>query len=135
MAEAALKEELVKTCNIESIESISRENKEGVFVVVTQPNCGSCEPFFQEAEKVIGQRLPIVEANLEDENCKALATQLKIAGTPAAVYFKDGKEVARLDPAGKTWDSVRNEIAEMIKKGSESAARSAETSSGVPASP
>ena len=112
----APKEELVRTCSIQNVESLSKENPNGIMLIVTQPSCGYCDPMLKEATKAVGERVAIVEANLDDADCNALAKQLNVPGTPVAIFWRDGKEVSRCDPSGKTWDQIRNEMVEMVAK-------------------
>ena len=112
----APKEELVRTCSIQNVEALSKETPNGIMLIVTQPSCGYCEPMLKEATKAIGEKVAIVEANLDDVDCNRLAKQLNVPGTPIAVYFKDGKEKGRRDPSGKTWDQIRNAMTEMVAK-------------------
>ena len=112
-----MSQEEVFTCSREDLEKLSKakENPNGVLFVFTQQNCGHCEPFMEAAEQAAGEKVSVFEAGLEDKDCNNLAKELNVPGSPIAVLWKDGKEVARIDPSGKTWDVVRNDIASMIK--------------------
>ena len=116
MAKAAMsEEETVMTCSIESLDQISSRDGKGVFVVFTQEGCGYCEPFLAETDKALLNKVIIAESSFDDKQCLDLAKKYNVPGTPVGVYFKDGKEVRRVDPLGKTWDVIRGELNEIAK--------------------
>ena len=110
-----IEEEKVVTCSIEGVEKMSRDHPNGVLLVFTQKGCPYCPDFLEEAEKTVGSKVAIAESGLEDDDCVSLAKKLNVLGTPQAVYFKEGREVSRLNPLGKTWDQVRVELDAMVK--------------------
>lgn len=102
-------------CTLDNVEQISKDQANGIILVVTQPNCEPCPILLQEAKSVVGDKIPIIETNVIDNTCKDLAVKLKVMSTPTAIYMKDGKEVGRVVAGGKNWDDVRKELREFMK--------------------
>jgi len=103
-----LSEQIVETCSLDRISKLCAENPNGVLAVFTQESCPYCPPGLKAAkESAVKSKVTVVEAPLEKNDCVDLATKYKVNRTPTMIYFKDGKERARVPIAGKSWGEIK----------------------------
>lgn len=111
-----MREGEVMTCSLDNIKKISKESEKGALLIFTQEGCPHCPPFLEEVKKTVGDQITVVEAGLEDAECLGLADQLGATATPAAYFFKDGEKKEEINPVGKTWDEVRQELRRLVEQ-------------------
>lgn len=107
--------EVVASCSMDQLGQFKEQYKEtGFFLLVTQPGCGHCEEMRSVLKEVVKEKIPVIDAGLEDRDCKNVAEQLGVGETPTLFFYKDGKE-ERIQPDGKlTWDDMRNKIRSLV---------------------
>ncbi len=111
-----MSEQVVASCSLDQLGQLKEQYKEsGFFLLVSQPGCGHCEEMKGVLKDIVKEKVPIIDAGLEDGECKSLAEQLNVGVTPTLFFYKGSTETMRLEPDGKlTWDDMRQKIRELV---------------------
>ncbi len=109
-------EKVIEACSIDGLQKLKDQNKEGFFLLVSQPGCGGCDEVRDLLQEVVKDRKPIIEAGLDDQACKSVAEQLNVGMTPTVIYYQGNEEKKRIAPDGKlTPDMIREQLRELLK--------------------
>ena len=110
-------DEIVGSCDINTIERLKREHATGFFLIISQEDCGDCDSMKRVLDETVKDKKPVIEAPMEDKQCVSLADQLKVGLTPTVIYYQ-GDQERRLVPDGKaTLDQMRAQIRELVESG------------------
>ena len=87
------------------------------------PHCMAFKPVFEDVANSLGDKILMVEANVNDN--MASAGKFQISGIPAIIFLQNGKEVRRFE-GETTKDDFLNEISQAFGSG---------MTTGVPVAP
>ena len=106
--------EVVGQCSIDGLEGLKKQNPR-MILFVSKEGCGGCEEMRGLLKENVGEKIPVIEAGVEDTSCLNVAKELKVDFTPTVIYYKDGKEERRIFADGKrTQDDFRKELRAIV---------------------
>lgn len=100
---------------MENFEALKEMYKDGMLLFISQNGCGGCEQVRGLIAETVKDKIPVVEAGIEDLDCANVAEHLGVGVTPTVIFFKDKEEKARIAADGKlTADDIRAKLRELV---------------------
>ncbi len=100
----------------ENFEEEVLKSEKLVLVDFWGPRCGPCKQLTPEIERIseeFGENLKVVKIDVVKN--RRLCLELKILGLPTIVFFKNGKEIARLGAGIATKENIRDAAGHLLE--------------------